>query len=160
MSLLVLYNSQIIKSRTSRFVVLSWSPHLYILLLTVCIFKILKPTCYSTFVLLFKVDFKSVLNIIEIILSSNRALVQAREDGLSRSECSVLHFKHNVNLLLANYTLHTYSCFSLYSRQVGSYRHHVHTTSTGTFLLSFWPNQANCVKQLMSLSVCLSISFI
>ena len=119
MTLLILYNSQIIKSRISRFVVLSWSPHLYILFLTVCIFKILKPTCYSTFVLLFKVDFKSVLNIVEIILSSNRALVQAREDGLSRIECSVLHFKHIVNLLLANYTLHTYSCFSLYSRQVG-----------------------------------------
>ena len=33
MSLFVPYNSKIIKSRMSRFVVLSWSPHLYVLLI-------------------------------------------------------------------------------------------------------------------------------
>ena len=34
MSFLVPYNSQIIKSRISRFVVLGWTPHLPILLIT------------------------------------------------------------------------------------------------------------------------------
>ena len=33
MSFLVPYNSQIIKSRISRFVILSWTPHLPILLI-------------------------------------------------------------------------------------------------------------------------------